>query len=146
MTQVPSGAQLSDDGQWWWDGTQWQPVPAGGETATQGGTGDPASGAASTAAAPASTAASDPGTGSGTTEATGQLSEDGQWRWDGTQWQPVQPAAGSTPASGSGADPNAAQQTGEQGADTPPQWDLSSASTAAVFTLNEQPDPSEQQA
>ncbi len=30
MTSVPPDAQLSDDGQWWWDGTQWQPVPAGG--------------------------------------------------------------------------------------------------------------------
>jgi hypothetical protein len=27
MTEVPEGAQLSDDGQWWWDGQDWQPVP-----------------------------------------------------------------------------------------------------------------------
>ena len=26
MSNVPDGAQLSDDGQWWWDGSQWQPV------------------------------------------------------------------------------------------------------------------------
>ncbi|WP_436497163.1 hypothetical protein [Actinokineospora sp. HUAS TT18] len=26
MSNVPEGAQLSDDGQWWWDGEQWQPV------------------------------------------------------------------------------------------------------------------------
>jgi hypothetical protein len=26
MTQMPTGAPLSDDGQWWWDGSQWQPV------------------------------------------------------------------------------------------------------------------------
>jgi hypothetical protein len=33
MSNVPPGAQLSDDGQWWWDGTQWQPV----EGQAQGG-------------------------------------------------------------------------------------------------------------
>jgi hypothetical protein len=27
MTEAPEGAQLSDDGQWWWDGQDWQPVP-----------------------------------------------------------------------------------------------------------------------
>ena len=26
MSNVPEGAQLSDDGQWWWDGQQWQLV------------------------------------------------------------------------------------------------------------------------
>lgn len=26
MAEVPEGAQLSDDGQWWWDGQDWQPV------------------------------------------------------------------------------------------------------------------------
>lgn len=26
---VPEGAQLSDDGKYWWDGTDWQPVPEG---------------------------------------------------------------------------------------------------------------------
>ena len=29
MAEVPEGAQLSDDGQWWWDGQDWQPVPQG---------------------------------------------------------------------------------------------------------------------
>jgi hypothetical protein len=29
MTEVPEGAQLSDDGQWWWDGQDWQAVPQG---------------------------------------------------------------------------------------------------------------------
>jgi hypothetical protein len=28
----------------------------------------------------------------GTTAATGQLSPDGRWRWDGARWQPAQPA------------------------------------------------------
>jgi hypothetical protein len=27
---IPDGAQLSDDGQWWWDGTAWQPAQTGG--------------------------------------------------------------------------------------------------------------------
>ena len=28
MSNVPEGAQLSDDGQWWWDTEheQWQPI------------------------------------------------------------------------------------------------------------------------
>jgi hypothetical protein len=28
MTQIPADAARSDDGQWWWDGSQWQPVPS----------------------------------------------------------------------------------------------------------------------
>jgi hypothetical protein len=28
MSQMPANAPLSEDGQWWWDGAQWQPVPA----------------------------------------------------------------------------------------------------------------------
>jgi hypothetical protein len=34
MTEVPEGAQLSDDGQWWWDGQDWQPNPQGGDDRT----------------------------------------------------------------------------------------------------------------
>ena len=26
MSDIPEGAQRSEDGQWWWDGAQWQPV------------------------------------------------------------------------------------------------------------------------
>jgi len=42
MSNVPEGAQLSDDGQWWWDGENWQPVnQEGGQGGTaQGGDGD----------------------------------------------------------------------------------------------------------
>jgi hypothetical protein len=29
MANVPEGAQLSEDGRWWWDGQQWQPVEDG---------------------------------------------------------------------------------------------------------------------
>jgi hypothetical protein len=60
MAEQPADAPLSEDGQWWWDGADWQPVEAGPQ------------------------ASYDPGT----TEAD-QLSDDGQWRWDGTQWQPA---------------------------------------------------------
>lgn len=60
--ETPEGeaGQRSDDGQWQWDGAQWQPVTAGGE--------DQATGAPT----------------------AGMLSEDGQWCWDGTQWLPAQ--------------------------------------------------------
>ena len=39
MSNVPEGAQLSDDGQWWWDAEheQWQPVEGSGGS---GGSGD----------------------------------------------------------------------------------------------------------
>jgi hypothetical protein len=26
VTSIPADAQRSDDGNWWWDGQQWQPV------------------------------------------------------------------------------------------------------------------------
>jgi hypothetical protein len=31
MSNVPDGAQISDDGQWWWDGENWQPIDVGGQ-------------------------------------------------------------------------------------------------------------------
>jgi hypothetical protein len=58
---VPDGAQLSEDGKYWWDGADWQPVPEdGNDNSNDGGSAE-----------------------------VGQLSEDGQWKWDGSQWQPV---------------------------------------------------------
>ena len=41
MTTIPADAPRSEDGQWWWDGSQWQPVegdaPAtGGEINSSG--------------------------------------------------------------------------------------------------------------
>jgi hypothetical protein len=60
MPEQPADAPLSEDGQWWWDGAEWQPVESGPQ------------------------ASYDPNT----TE-VGQLSDDGQWRWDGSQWQPA---------------------------------------------------------
>ena len=37
MSNVPEGAQLSDDGQWWWDGAQWQAVETSGDSGSGGG-------------------------------------------------------------------------------------------------------------
>ncbi len=45
MSNVPEGAQLSDDGQWYWDGSAWQAV-TGGAAASGSGSAQPASGAA----------------------------------------------------------------------------------------------------
>jgi hypothetical protein len=45
MSNMPEGAQLSDDGQWWWDeeNQQWKAVEGGaggGAEAGQGGSGE----------------------------------------------------------------------------------------------------------
>jgi hypothetical protein len=34
---VPDGAQLSEDGKYWWDGSDWQPVPEDGGGSTEVG-------------------------------------------------------------------------------------------------------------
>lgn len=34
---VPEGAQLSDDGKYWWDGSDWQPVPESDEQSAEVG-------------------------------------------------------------------------------------------------------------
>jgi len=52
--------QLSEDGQWRWDGAEWQPAHSG-----------------------------DAGYAGHSDSYVGQLSADGQWRWDGTDWQPA---------------------------------------------------------
>jgi hypothetical protein len=89
MSDIPQTAPRSEDGQWWWDGAQWQPV-AGAATP-----------AASTAA-PATTQDAAPA--AAAAPAGGQLSEDGQWRWDGSVWQPVQGGA-QAGAAAQAADP-----------------------------------------
>ena len=33
MVDIPADAPRSDDGYYWWDGNQWQPVDQGGRTA-----------------------------------------------------------------------------------------------------------------
>lgn len=35
MSNVPEGAQLSDDGQYWWDGENWQAVEGAGEVTAE---------------------------------------------------------------------------------------------------------------
>jgi hypothetical protein len=72
---------MSEDGQYWWDenNQQWQPVQGGGGNDPVG----PAGASSSTGAGAGSAA----GGGGGE---VGQLSEDGQYRWDGQQWQPAQ--------------------------------------------------------
>ena len=65
MTEASAGVQYSEDGQYWWDGADWQPVDTGG---------------------------SDSGTDSTSTDSgEKQYSEDGQYWWDGSDWQPVDP-------------------------------------------------------
>ena len=59
MTDIPADAPHSDDGQWWWDGTAWQPV------------GQAAGGASTTAQTDQASAAQEPSTSSG------QLSDGG---------------------------------------------------------------------
>jgi hypothetical protein len=78
MTDMPADAPRSDDGHWWWDGSQWQPVTGHPDAAAQ-------QEQAPAAAAPAPS------------QTAGQLSDDGQWQWDGTQWQPAAGAAPTTP-------------------------------------------------
>jgi hypothetical protein len=80
MTDIPQDAPRSEDGQWWWDGSQWQPISGAAN-----------SGDATTSAAAAPASSSDPAQ-TPATPASGQLSDDGQWQWDGSQWQPVQGA------------------------------------------------------
>jgi len=81
MSVIPQDAPRSEDGQWWWDGAQWQPVSG----ATGGG----------------AAAATEPTAADATSSGVGALSDDGQWQWDGAQWQPVQGA--SQQAAGSSA-------------------------------------------
>jgi outer membrane protein OmpA-like peptidoglycan-associated protein len=63
--------QLSEDGNWWWDGTDWQAVDD------------------------ASADAADPDADQAHLQVAFQLSPDGQWQWDGGQWLPADGAAGS---------------------------------------------------
>lgn len=60
MTEASAGVQYSEDGQYWWDGTDWQPVDTGGTDSTSSDSGER------------------------------QYSEDGQYWWDGTDWRPVE--------------------------------------------------------
>jgi hypothetical protein len=37
VNDVPEGAQISDDGNYWWDGEQWQPIAAQSQEPGQSG-------------------------------------------------------------------------------------------------------------
>jgi hypothetical protein len=88
MATDAQGRELSPDGNYYWDGSNWQLVAAGG--AASGGA---ASGSAG------STSSQSQG---GGTDAQGrQLSADGNYYWDGSNWQPVQ-AGGGGQAQGNG--------------------------------------------
>ncbi len=85
--KAPDGAQLSEDGSYWWDGANWQANTDDDQSQ------QPAAGSQAAAGSPDAGAQPD-----------GQLSEDGQYRWDGTAWQPVdQSQAGSSGTSGTDA-------------------------------------------
>ena len=90
--------QLSEDGQWQWDGTDWQPAAAGGAAyASTGGYGQPDSYA-------------------------GQLSADGHWQWDGTDWQPAN-TDGAAQASTSGGYGQSDDYVGQLSEDGLWRWD-----------------------
>jgi peptidoglycan hydrolase-like protein with peptidoglycan-binding domain len=78
--EFPAGdPSLSEDGQWRWDGNDWQPV-----------------------AGAAGPNAADPNAAGQMQAYAGQLSEDGQWQWDGSQWVAAQAGGSGTAAGGSG--------------------------------------------
>jgi hypothetical protein len=94
MTDIPQTAPRSEDGQYWWDGAQWQPVfgaGAGAEASAPASAAAPSTAASGTTPDAAQAAAAAPATG-------GQISDDGQWQWDGSTWQPVPTAAPAAPA------------------------------------------------
>ena len=113
------GRQLSPDGNYYWDGSDWQPVSASGSAGSAAG-GDPssASAGAGTTQTPDSPGSSggDDGSSSGgysgssaggdgsASSQSGQLSPDGNYYWDGANWQPVSASVGSS----AGGDPSSA--------------------------------------
>ena len=62
MSNVPEGAQLSDDQQWWWDGENWQPVGGNDPNAAAGNQPDAAGGNAGEASQEELQAVNDNGT------------------------------------------------------------------------------------
>jgi hypothetical protein len=72
MATDAQGRQLSPDGNYYWDGSNWQLVGSAGGDSSEGGD---ASASSQQSAA---------------TDAQGrQLSQDGNHYWDGSNWQPV---------------------------------------------------------
>ena len=96
---VPDGAQLSEDGKYWWDGADWQPVST--EDSKDSST-------------PGNTGGNTDGGGEQSTE-VGQRSEDGQWQWDGSQWQPAEGSASADGGDGAAAGGDLAAALAGQG-------------------------------
>ncbi len=88
----PQQNEVSPDGQWQWNGTEW--VAAGSAAAAGGATGGAPAGQLSEDGQwqwngsewVAAAATAETGQHSGNHSDTGQLSEDGQWRWTGSAW------------------------------------------------------------
>jgi len=95
------GRQLSDDGNYYWDGSNWQSADTSGGGGSSAG-GDSSGGGSSGGSG--SSAGGDASQQSGQTDSQGrQLSEDGNYYWDGSDWQLVDAgsAAGAGQAAGS---------------------------------------------
>jgi hypothetical protein len=75
MATDAQGRELSPDGNYYWDGSNWQLVAGGGSSG--GGSATPSQ-----------------SQGGGTDAQGRQLSPDGNYYWDGSNWQPVQAGAG----------------------------------------------------
>lgn len=83
MATDAQGRQLSDDGYYYWDGSQWQPVSDSGSDS----------------------ASSQQAQSQAQTDAQGrQLSEDGNYYWDGSQWQQVSQSGGAADGGQPGGD------------------------------------------
>ena len=90
---MASDVQRSPDGNYWWDGTQWQLVDQSQAQAAP---------SADNGSAPASPAI----------PADAQRSPDGNYWWDGTEWQLIDQSQGGAGAGGS--DGQGQQLTGDQ--------------------------------
>lgn len=96
MATDAQGRQLSEDGYYYWDGANWQPV-------------DPnaASGGGGSASSQQSQSSSQQSQSSGTDAQGRQLSPDGNYYWDGSNWQSV--GVGGASATGTNGSGGSAQ-------------------------------------
>jgi len=69
VAEEPAAVQWSEDGRYWWDGTEWQATDA--------------------AAEPVAEAVAEPVNETVADSSDRLLSEDGLWQWDGSEWQPT---------------------------------------------------------
>ena len=113
MAQIPADAQRSDDGQWWGTGRSGNPS---------------AIRPAPPPRAPSSRRRATPGR---HPRRRAELSDDGQWQWDGTQWQPVQGAA-----SGAASGAEAGASAGAAGASSDAATGASSGAAAGAGPLD----------